>query len=98
MIALIPKFVEEACRLYGEEKGVDSLNTLAATTLFFQACFLLGNDVLAKRLLADNAAMASRLQLYNVTPDSPPSPLDLQNENAKAAAASAAWASFNMQM
>lgn len=98
MIALIPEFVEEASRLYNKEKEFESLNTLAATTLLFQTYFLLGYEILARQLLADNAAMARRLQLYDVTLDSPPSSLDVQDEDVEAAAASAAWASFNIQM
>lgn len=48
--------------------------------------------------LKESAGMAERLRLYNVEADASPTPLNLDDDDIKTAAAATAWGSFNFQM
>ncbi|KAH7128719.1 hypothetical protein B0J11DRAFT_525585 [Dendryphion nanum] len=96
--SLASNFLDEASYLYESVKHVDSLTTVAATSLMCMAWTALGNDTIGMVLLAENASMAERLHLYNVLEDAAPSPLDLRDNDMNTAAAATAWGSFNLQM
>lgn len=50
------------------------------------------------KFLGESADMAERLHLYDVVADALPSPLDLDDDDIRTAAAATAWGSFNLQM
>ncbi|PVH99956.1 hypothetical protein DM02DRAFT_563840, partial [Periconia macrospinosa] len=96
--SLASSFLHEASQLYDTVKDVDCLPTVAATSLICMALISLGKDKIGMKFLTENASMAERLHLYNVPTDPPPSPLNLQDDDLKTAAATVAWGSFNLQM
>lgn len=57
-----------------------------------------GRDNLGMEFLGESADMAERLHLYNVVAAALPSPLDLDDDDIRTAAAATAWGSFNLQM
>lgn len=71
-------------------KHIDSLPTVAATAFLCVAWTTAGNDKKGMELLAENATMALRLHLYDVSLDIPQSPLDLQDEHVATTAAATA--------
>lgn len=95
---LVWKFLDEASRIYETEKQSDSLTTVAATALMSMAWIMQGKDKIGRALLVENVRMAERLHLYNAPPYTSSGPLDLQNEDIRAAAAATAWGSFNFQV
>jgi hypothetical protein len=58
----------------------------------------LGNDKSGMEFLAESAAMAERLQLYNIQAHVLPHVLSIQDRDIAAATAATAWGSFNFQM
>ncbi|KAF5588573.1 conidial development fluffy [Fusarium pseudocircinatum] len=99
MAAILPnKFLDEALRIYDVEKGVDSLTTVAATSLMSMTWTTLGKDKAGHRLQEDSAKMAQRMRLYGESDASSCSPLDLSDERVEIAACATAWGSFNFQM
>lgn len=53
------KFLDEALRIYDAEKDVDSLTTVAATSLMSMTWTTLGKDKAARHLQEDSARMRS---------------------------------------
>ncbi|KAF5570839.1 conidial development fluffy [Fusarium phyllophilum] len=99
MAATLPtKLLDEALRIYDDEKGVDCLTTLAATSLMNMTLTTLGKDKAGLRLQEDNARMAQRMRLYGEPDDYSQNRLDLSDEGVERAACAAAWGSFNFQM
>jgi hypothetical protein len=96
--ALSAQFLDEALRIYDAEGGVDSLTTVAATSLMSMTWTTLGKDKAGRRLQVDSARMAERLQLYGESTVAANSPLELSDERVEAAACATAWGSFNFQM
>ncbi|KAF4985316.1 hypothetical protein FGRMN_11236 [Fusarium graminum] len=96
---LSSRFLDEALRIYhAEEKGTDSLTTVAATSLMSMTWTTLGKDKVGYRLQVESARMAERLQLYGDPVIPTGSPLDLIDERVEEAACATAWGSFNFQM
>jgi hypothetical protein len=85
-------------RLYDAIKDVDCLTTVASTLILYLAWATLGKDKVSMEFLKESAAMVERLHLYNVPADAPPSPLNLDDDDIKTAAAATAWGLFNFQM
>ncbi|PNP74987.1 hypothetical protein FNYG_11634 [Fusarium nygamai] len=99
MAATLPsRFLDEALRIYDVEKGVDSLTTVAATSLMSMTWTTLGKDKAGRRLQEDSAKMSQRMRLYGESDASSRNPLDLSDERVEIAACAAAWGSFNFQM
>ncbi|PVH95427.1 hypothetical protein DM02DRAFT_617915 [Periconia macrospinosa] len=98
VMPLVCEFLNEASQIYETEKESDSLTTVAATALMSMAWIMQGKDKTAVALLVENARMAERLHLYNASSYTSSGPLDLQNEDIRAAAAATAWGSFNFQI
>jgi hypothetical protein len=96
--ALSAQFLNEALRIYDAEGGVDSLTTVAATSLMSMTWTTLGKDKAGRRLQVDSAKMAERLQLYGESTVAANSPLELSDESVETAAGATAWGSFNFQM
>ncbi|EWG41373.1 hypothetical protein FVEG_15285 [Fusarium verticillioides 7600] len=55
------KFLDEALWIYDDEKSVDCLTTVAATSLMNMTFTTLGKDKAGRRLQEDNARMAQRM-------------------------------------
>ncbi|KAG7415706.1 Nitrogen assimilation transcription factor nit-4 [Fusarium oxysporum f. sp. rapae] len=99
MTATLPtKFLDEALRIYDAEKGVDSLTTVAATSLMSMTWATLGKDKAGRRLQEDSAKMAQRMRLYCESGVSSHNQLDLSDERVETAVCATAWGSFNFQM
>ncbi|KAF5709501.1 conidial development fluffy [Fusarium mundagurra] len=99
MAATLPKrFLDEALRIYDVEKAVDSLTTVAATSLMSMTWTTLGKDKAGRRLQEDSARMAQRMRLYGESDVSSCTLLDLSVERVEMAACATAWGSFNFQM
>ncbi|KAG5806375.1 hypothetical protein H9Q74_009089 [Fusarium xylarioides] len=99
MAATLPKkFLDEALRIYDAEKDVDSLTTVAATSLMSMTWTTLGKDKAGRRLQEDSARMAQRMRLYGESEVSSRNLLDLSDERVEVAACATAWGSFNFQM
>jgi hypothetical protein len=99
MAATLPaKFLVEALRIYDAEKGVDSLTTVAATSLMSMTWITLGNDKAGRRLQEDSARMAQRMRLYGESDVSSYNQLDLSDECVEAAVCATAWGSFKLQI
>ncbi|KAH7207282.1 hypothetical protein DER44DRAFT_810862 [Fusarium oxysporum] len=99
MAATLPtKFLDEALRIYDAEKGVDSLTTVAATSLMSMTWTTLGKDKAGRRLQEDSARMAQRMGLYGESGAFSYHQLDLSDGRVEAAVCVTAWGSFNFQM
>ncbi|KAH7260710.1 uncharacterized protein BKA55DRAFT_591007 [Fusarium redolens] len=99
MAATLPaKFLVEALRIYDAEKGVDSLTTVAATSLMSMTWITLGKDKAGRRLQEDSARMAQRMRLYGESDVSSYNQLDLSDECVEAAVCATAWGSFKFQI
>ncbi|KAG5758522.1 hypothetical protein H9Q72_013342 [Fusarium xylarioides] len=99
MAATLPtKFLDEALRIYDAEKGVDSLTTVAATSLMSMTWTTLGKDKAGRRLQQDSATMAQRMRLYGEADDSSNHQLDMSDDRVELAVCATAWGSFNFQM
>ncbi|WKT46863.1 hypothetical protein QSH57_011737 [Fusarium oxysporum f. sp. vasinfectum] len=99
MAATLPtKFLDEALRIYDAEKGVDSLTTVAATSLMSMTWTTLGKDKAGRRLQEDSARMAQRMGLYGDSGAFSYHQLDLSDGRVEAAVCATAWGSFNFQM
>ncbi|TXC10814.1 hypothetical protein FocTR4_00007739 [Fusarium oxysporum f. sp. cubense] len=99
MAATLPtKFLDEALRIYDAEKGVDSLTTVAATSLMSMTWTTLGKDKAGRRLQEDSARMAQRMGLYGESGAFSYDQLDLSDGRIEAAVCATAWGSFNFQM
>ncbi|KAF5572740.1 conidial development fluffy [Fusarium pseudoanthophilum] len=99
MAATLPtKLLDEALRIYEDEKDVDCLTTVAATSLMNMTLTTLGKDKAGRRLQEDNARMAQRMRLYGQSEVYSQNRLDLSDECVERAACAAAWGSFNFQM
>ncbi|KAI8414059.1 hypothetical protein FOFC_07350 [Fusarium oxysporum] len=99
MAATLPtKFLDEALRIYDAEKGVDSLTTVAATSLMSMTWTTLGKDKAGRRLQEDSARMAQRMGLYGESGAFSYHQLDLSDGRVEAAVCATAWGSFNFQM
>ncbi|KAI7771623.1 hypothetical protein LZL87_005899 [Fusarium oxysporum] len=86
MTATLPtKFLDEALRIYDAEKGVDSLTTVAATSLMSMTWATLGKDKAGRRLQEDSAKMAQRMRLYCESGVSSHNQLDLSDERVETA-------------
>jgi hypothetical protein len=92
------KFLDEASRIYDQERGRDRLTTVAATSIMSMTWTTLGKDRIGSSLQRDSAGMAQRLHLYDCDRIVDGVELDSQNEEIQKAASAAAWGSFNFQM
>lgn len=79
------KFLDEALRIYDAEKDVDSLTTVAATSLMSMTWTTLGKDKAARHLQEDSARMAQRMGLCGEIDDFSFHQLDLSGERFEAA-------------
>ncbi|KAF5664314.1 C6 zinc finger domain-containing protein [Fusarium denticulatum] len=79
------KFLDEALRIYDDEKGVDCPTTVAATSLMGMKLTTLGSDKAGSRLQENNATMAQRMSLYGESDVYSQNRLNLSDESSAVA-------------
>jgi hypothetical protein len=93
-------FLTEAFRSWEEARTNDHLASVAALLLISLACNNFGEDKKGEEFVYESYKMAKRLHLYDCDdlPADIDDPLNMEDYDVRAAAAAAAWGSFDWQM